>query len=175
MPGSNDSAVQREGDELSVNPADFTVVSLADEIRVDNLWTRLLRRFYDEQLAAGVAPQAATQLAGSADYFVRDFVVAVKQHNLLLAPVGLVRQFAGNWYIVSTLEPTGREIEQHLTGITAFIRFLQGHGLIDAAALRQVEEECAALDYYRQRIDTFWAIEGDGYLAWEQECSLKKS
>jgi hypothetical protein len=175
MPVSNDSPVQMEGNELSVNPAEFTVASLADEIRADNLWTKLLRRFYDEQLAAGLTPQAATQLASSADYFVRDFVVAVKQHNLLLAPAGLIRQFAGNWYIVNTLEPTGREIEQYLTGIAAFFRFLLGHGLIDAAAWRQAEEECGALDYYRQRIDSFWAIQGDGYLAWEQECSLKNS
>ena len=60
------------------------------------------------------------RLANSADYFIRDFVVSIKQRNIFEERPGLVRQFAGNWYIVSNLEPNITELSEHLEGISRF-------------------------------------------------------
>lgn len=173
MTGSSGSKIEAEG-ELKVNPAEFTPLTLEDELRVDRLWQQLLQRFYTEQQEAGLSPADATQLASSADYYIRDFVVGAMQLNLFEERTGLVRRFAGNWYIVNTLEPDAAELQRHLQGIGAFYRFLHAHQLFTAAELARIEEECSALDYYGQRIESFWAIQGDGYLAWERECSLKR-
>ena len=165
-------AVQIEG-ALSITPDDFVVQTLEDEIRVDGLCKQLLYRFYFGQQEQGISPQEATALANSADYFVRDFVVGFKQAHLLANSAGLVRQFAGNWYIMNTLEPSIEELQGHLQGIGAFFRYLHREGLVSAESLLQVEDACGAVEYYRERIESFWAIEGDGYVSWEEECSLK--
>lgn len=163
-----------EGFELlKVDKRDFVPTTLEDELRVDRLCGDLLLRFYDESLASGLSPEAATALAGAADYFVRDFLVSIKSRSIFDERPGLVRQFAGNWYIVNTLEPVAAEIKLYLEGIRAFYRFLHGHQLISLRFLQSIESECSQLDYYVGRIDSFWDIKGDGYPAWEKECSLK--
>ncbi len=156
-----------------LNKNDFDIETLEDEIRVDGLCQRLLRRFYDSRLAAGLTPQDATLLANSADYYLRDFVIDRMHRNPFDESPGLVRQFAGNWYIVNTLEPNVDELARHLAGIRAFYRFLREESLISADYFQTVEAECEALPWFSGRIDAFWAIKDDGYFAWEQECSLK--
>lgn len=158
---------------LVVNKEAFNATTIEDELRADQLCQQLLRRYYDSLLAAGVAPHDATALANGADYYVRDFLVGYKQRNLFDERTGIVRQFAGNWYIVNTLEPGLDELAGHLRGVASFYGFLAEHGLISSSFLAAVAAECADLDYYERRIATFWAIERDGYLAWERECSLK--
>jgi hypothetical protein len=160
-------------DILKVNKKDYVPATLEDELRVDNLLKDLLLRFYNESVEAGLPPELATSLASGADYFVRDFVVSIKNRSIFDERPGIVRQFAGNWYIVNTLEPVAAEIEQFLEGIKAFYRFLHGHQLISLKFLQAIEAECADLDYYSSRIDSFWDITGDGYFAWEKACTLK--
>jgi len=159
--------------ELVINKDDFRLGSLEDELRVDGLCQKLLMRFYFQLLEDGISPDQATFLASSADYFIRDFVVAIRERNIFDEHPGLVRQFAGNWYIVNTLEPNMPELSRHLEGIRAFYRFLRSRDLISAPYLGLIERECDDRDYYAGRIDSFWAITGDGYLAWERECTLK--
>ena len=159
--------------ELVVNKVEFRLGSLEDELRVDGLCRKLLMRFYFQLLEDGISPDQATLLANSADYFIRDFAVAIKERNIFDERPGLVRQFVGNWYIVNTLEPNDAELSRHLAGITAFYQFLRSRALISAAFLDRIERECADRDYYAGRIASFWAIKGDGYLAWERECTLK--
>jgi hypothetical protein len=159
--------------ELVVNKDDFSLGTLEDELRVDGLCRKLLERFYCRLQEEGYSPEKATLLANSADYFVRDFVVAIKGRNLFDERPGLVRQFAGNWYIVNTLEPDIAELSRHLEGAAAFYRFLRHHALISAAYLDRIEQECADTQYYAGRIESFWEIRGDGYFAWERECTLK--
>jgi len=158
---------------LKVNKQDYVLNTLDDEVRVDNLCKELLHRFYNESMQAGLTPADATALASGADYFIRDFVVSIKRRSIFDERAGIVRQFAGNWYIVNTLEPVASEIEGYLAGVKAFYRFLHGHQLISLKFLQALEAECAELDYYASRIESFWAITGDGYPAWEKECSLK--
>jgi hypothetical protein len=161
------------GDGLTVNRDDFRLESLEDEIRVDGLCRGILARFYRQLLAEGVTPERATLLASGADYFVRDFVVGFKGRSPFDERPGVVRQFAGNWYIVNSLEPYIGELSGHLDGIRSFYRFLGSRDLISPAFLAEIEQECSEAEYYRGRIDSFWEISGDGYGAWERECTLK--
>lgn len=160
-------------DLLKVDKRDYVPTTLEDEVRVDKLCSELLHRFYCESQEAGLTPEQATAIAGAADYFIRDFVVSIKGRSIFEERPGIVRQFAGNWYIVNTMEPLSSEIEGYLAGIREFYRFLYGHQLISLKFLQAIEAECNELDYYADRIESFWDIKGDGYGPWEQECTLK--
>lgn len=160
-------------DGLHVNKEEFNLVRQEDYQRVDNLCRELLLRFYEYLLAEGLAPEEATLLANGADYFVRDFLVDCKGYNLFDEKHGIVKQFAGNWYIVNTIEPDMGELSKHLRGIRAFYGFLCDQKLISAAYLVVLDKECSILSYYEGRMESFWKIEGDGYIAWEKECTLK--
>jgi hypothetical protein len=152
----------------------YTPVTQEDFMRVDNLCSALLLSFYEHLQTEGLSPEEATELAKGADYFIRDFVVDFKALNLFDEQPCIVRQFAANWYIYNTLEPDIRQLGGHLQGIRAFYRFLHDHRLISDGYLEKIEKECDDLAYYEGRIESFWEIEGDGYLAWEAECSLKE-
>jgi hypothetical protein len=160
--------------ELQVDKAAFSLLKDEDYLRVDNLCKGLLLSFYEQIQKEGLSPEEASTLASSADYFIRDFVVDFKALNLFNEMPGIIRQFAGNWYILNTLEPDIRQLGSHLRGIRVFYRFLHDHRLISAGFLEQIDKECNDLDYYEGRIESFWGIKGEGYLAWEAECSLKE-
>jgi hypothetical protein len=153
--------------------ADFTILTLDDELRVDALCRDLLMAFYQDRLDSGLDEHDSTQLANSADYFLRDFAIGCRQVNILEETSGLVRQFAGNWYIVNTLEPAADELARHLKGIREFYHYLHRRGAVPDAMLAGVDRETADLDYYAGRITSFWEIADDGYYAWERECSLR--
>ncbi|HEX2768663.1 MAG TPA: hypothetical protein VHN12_05220 [Geobacteraceae bacterium] len=161
-------------EEMRINKDAFTPVTQEDYLRVDNLCRELLLRFYEQLQAGGISPEEATALASGADYFILNFLVDFKGYNLFDERPGIVRQFAGNWYIVNTLEPDIPHLDLHLRGIAAFYRFLRDRQLISAGYLQEIEKECGNLDYYESRIESFWAIEGDGFLFWERECTLKE-
>jgi hypothetical protein len=153
----------------------FDVRNLQDEIRVDELCQRLLQRFLRELVENEKIPAAqAGAMAHGADYFLREFVIPDRRENILALRPGRVRQFAGNWYVVRNLEPNMVELESILKGIAAFYAYLCKIGKVGAELAETVRQECAQLGYYRQRIEDFWAIEGDGYAAWERECTLKE-
>ena len=170
----NNQPARGQGDEPVINKDEFVIVTVDDEIRADGLCKVLLRQFYDSLLEGGMAPQEATLVANGADYYVRDFLVGYKHRSLFDERPGIVRQFAGNWYIVNTIEPTAEELAGHLRGVCAFYRFLHDRGLISGDFLAAMEQEGRDRAIYEGRIRTFWEIEGDGYLAWERECSLKQ-
>ncbi len=157
-----------------VNKDEFAIVTVDDEIRADGLCQSLLKRFYDSLLEGGMDPQEATRVASGADYYVRDFLVGYKHRSLFDERPGIVRQFAGNWYIVNTIDPSMEELAGHLLGVRSFYRFLHDRGLIGGDFLAAMEQECGDGAYYESRIRSFWEIAGDGYLAWERECSLKQ-
>ncbi len=158
---------------LKIDKDTFTPGTPEDDLRVDLQCKHLLQHFYKSQIAQDVSAEEATALANGADYFIRDFVVDFMGLNPFDERPGIVRQFAGNWYIVGTIEPDLQQLAGHLRGIRAFYQYLRGQGLISAGYLQNIEKECDDLVYYESRIESFWGITGDGYLAWEQECSLK--
>jgi hypothetical protein len=157
----------------TIDKKDFDIRTIEDEIRVDGLCRDLLQTFYRHLLDSDILPVEASALASSADYFTRDFVVAIKQGNILDEKPGIVRQFAGNWYIANTMEPNMRELSGHLAGLKAFYGFLHASGFIGGEYLGAIEGECDDSSYYEQRIESFWKIQGDGYFSWERECTLK--
>jgi hypothetical protein len=156
------------------NSSDFDITTLDDELRVDALCRDLLMEFYNELLQAGQDEHDATQLANSADYFIRDYIIGFRQQNVMEEATGLVRGFAGNWYIVNTLEPTASEIAGHLRGIREFYHFLRRRMIVGDSFLATIDRECSDVDFYTSRIESFWDIKGDGYYQWESECSLKQ-
>lgn len=152
----------------------FDIRNLQDEIRVDELCQRFLKCFCRDLVEKeGLSPEKAGALAHGADYFLREFVIADRRENIFALRGGRVRQFAGNWYIIRNLEPNMAELEGILKGVEAFYAYCFTVGKVTGELAEAVRQECARLDYYRQRIDDFWAIEGDGYQAWERECTLK--
>jgi hypothetical protein len=159
--------------EPQVKKDEFSIVTRDDYLRVDNLCKGLLLRFYEYLLEKGLPPEEATTLANGADYFVRDFLVDHKGYNLFDERPGIVKQFAGNWYIVNTIEPDIQQLSRHLQGIRAFYGWLCELRLISVGYLMFLEKECGILSYYEARIEDFWKIEGDGFLEWERKCTLK--
>jgi hypothetical protein len=163
--------VDRDGSFAQRN---FDITDLQDEIRADDLCGRLLRIFYlDLTQEENIPPDEAGTLAYGADYFLREFVIPDRRENIFGLRPGRVRQFAGNWYIVHNLEPNMAELGGILRGVAAFYSYCHKVGKVTAELTRSVNEECGQLDFYRRRIDTFWAIEGGGDEKWERECSLK--
>lgn len=172
MPNQKENG-KSSGDDLQIRKEEFTIITGEDYPRVDTLCRKLLLSFYEDLLADGLSPEEATNLANGADYYVRDFLIDCKGFNLFDERPGIVRQFAGNWYIVNTIEPDMGQLSRHLQGVRAFYGYLRGKNLISMEYLLLIEKECGILSYYEERIDTFWKIEGDGFFAWEKECTLK--
>lgn len=156
--------------QITFEHADFDFESLEDELRVDGLCRQLLEKFYFHLQNSGLTPEQASGLAYSADYFVRDYVIDFLQQNILCPQPGLVRHFAGNWYITRTLEPEMEVLERHLEGVVAWYRFLRQQHLISADELAEVERDAAPLDYFKDRMERFLSLAGDGYEAWDAEC-----
>jgi hypothetical protein len=158
---------------LAVDRAGFDCVTDSDALQADRLCQELLLRFYDAVTAGGAEPLEATEWARGADYFLRDFLIDIKGCNLFAEEPGMIRRFAGNWYIITNLDPDFDLLCRHLEGIRRFYRFLLEHGEISPACYAQVEKECGDLEYFRQRIDDFWALNGDGYTAWDRACPFR--
>jgi hypothetical protein len=153
----------------------FEIHNLQDEIRADQLCQRLLQLFRsDLEEKDRLSPAQAGALAHGADYFLREFVIPDRRENIFALRPGRVCQFAGNWYIVRNLEPNMAELKNILQGIASFYAWCFKVGKVSAELAETVRKECQLLDFYRQRIEDFWAIEGDGYSAWERECTLKE-
>jgi hypothetical protein len=157
-----------------LNKEDYNIQNLDDEIRVDKLSVDLLRHLYqDLTQQRSVPPEQAGEFCQGADYFLREFIVADRCVNLFAVEALHVRQFAGHWYIVRTPEPNLTELKKILTGTAEFYGFLSRQGLVSEVAADEITSQCRELDYYQQRIDDFWAIEDDGYTAWQQACPLE--
>jgi hypothetical protein len=120
-----------------------------------------------------IAPEQAGEFCHGADYFLREFIIADRRVNLFEAIPIHVRQFAGHWYIIRTTEPNLTELKNILSGTAEFYRFLTRQGLITESVASEIAFQCQELDYYKQRIEDFWAIEGDGYNPWRQACPLE--
>jgi len=160
-------------DLTRINPADFDVSTLDDEIRVDELCACLLLAVRDRLLADGNSdPLTVGALCQGADYFLREFIIAECADNLLKLPPERIAQFAGHWYIIRTLEPNTGELATMLSGIAACYRILAETGLVETRLAEEVTAACADLPAYRQRIDEFWAITDDGFDHWRAACPL---
>lgn len=152
----------------------FDIRDLESEIAADQTCLRLLQQFFQAQVEQqGIPPVQAGANARGADYFLREFIIADRRENLLLISPVRVRQFAGNWYIISNLEPDMSELVPILNGVATLYRYLAGTGHVSSEQAGQIELACGDHDYYARRIEEFWAIQGDGFQAWNDACPVK--
>lgn len=151
----------------------FTIENLDDEIRADRLCHQLLRRFARDLTVGGqFAPAAAGALAHGADYFLREFVIGERRENILRLQPARVRQFAGNWYIVRNLEPNLKELHSILEGVVTFYHYLAEQELVDPVLAGEVRAQAADSAYFAARIESFWALEADGFGRWDRDCPV---
>jgi len=149
---------------------DFDFASLEEELRVDERCQSLLNSFYHQMQINGQSSQSASDLAYGADYYLRNYLLDFARQNVVRPKPGIVRYFAASWFITHTLAPEPEVLDQHLTAILEFYRFLHHQHYISAEELLSIEDEVADSTYYHQRIEQFLAIVGDGFFSWDAEC-----
>lgn len=155
------------------NKLNYDISDLATEIKVDQLCSMLLKDFHQHLLAElKLAPLDAGALAAGADYFLREFLIGGRQENIFNCTPERIRQFGGHWYIIRNLEPNMAELTTMLSGTAGFYQYCADKKLTEAGNAEAIRQSCSELDYYRQRIEDFHAISGDGFAAWEQACPL---
>ena len=152
----------------------YRIATLDDEIRADQLCHELLRRCYLYLVEAHELPAEETsRLCYGASYFLCEYLIP----EVRISPFDLsgqdVRRFGGHWYIIRNMEPNLAELTGILEGVLAFAAFCRERDLMTAEQIAAIEGACAELDFYRDRIDSFWAIEKEGYDAWQAGCPLK--
>jgi hypothetical protein len=159
--------------EIIFDHEDFDFETLEEELKVDEQCQRLLQQFYFWLQQRHLAQEQASDLAYSADYYLRDYVLDFLQRNALRPQSGQVRYFAGNWYITRTLEPEAAVLNRHLQAITELYRFMHELKLISADDFAQIERESSEWEFYQQRIAAFLSLAGEGYESWERDCPLE--
>ena len=148
---------------------DFDFDTIEEELRVNERCQSLLHQFYLHLQGRGVDPQHASDLAYSADYYLRDYVLDFARQNVVCPQPGIVSRFAGSWYIKNTLDPEIKALELHLEAIRELYRFLHAQHFICLEELAFLEEEAGQIAFYRQRIECFLEISGDGFAEWDAQ------
>jgi len=156
--------------EKSLEITDFDFSDMEEELRVDERCCALLFDFYQHLQAGGMAVEQASALAYCADYYLRDYLIDACRENVVRPSPGIVRYFAGNWFITHTLDPEMKVLEQYLQAINAFYAYLHSLHCISAEELSILEKEAGDLGYYAGRIESFLNITGDGYTTWAADC-----
>ncbi|ORJ63436.1 hypothetical protein [Geothermobacter hydrogeniphilus] len=157
----------------ALDEASFQIADLEDEIRADRLLGELLRDFLQYRITRhDDDAEDAGRLARGADYFLREFIIGDRRENIYRIPAERIRQFAGNWYIVRNLEPNPVELGDILDGVAAFYAWLESDNRCSSQLSGSIARACGDRDFYRERIDSFWDIEGDGYSRWAAACPL---
>ena len=155
----------------ALNRKSYVIETLEDEIKADNNCKVLLKQFHSYLLNnKNISPIEAGSMASGTDYFLRDFMIDNRRINIFDISPDLVRSFAGNWYITSTLEPNMTELESILAGISHFYSFCAEKNCVKPEIAQKVCQACTQTEYYQQRIENFHNISGDGYIAWNSEC-----
>lgn len=156
--------------EIEFEHGDFEFESIDEELLVDGRCQEILKQFYLFLQQQGMAAEEASELAFSADLYLRDYLIDFGRQNIVRPHPGIITKFAGSWYITHTLDPELASLERHLTAISELYRFLQRRHLISADELSFLLEEAGGLEFYRQRIESFLNLTGAGFAAWDAEC-----
>lgn len=157
--------------EVNVQPDHFCINDLNDEIRVDQLCQKLLKNFHQHLLDSGYfSPLEAGSMAAGADYFLRDYVIDSMRSNIFHITARQVRGFAGNWYVHRNLEPNMKELEVMLKGVQEFYCYCADNRWVDTTVSNEIAAICCAVDYFRERIESFHALTGDDYPGWCEQC-----
>ncbi|WP_303720929.1 hypothetical protein [Malonomonas rubra] len=155
------------------NKSNYRIDDLDSEIRVDRLCSALLKKFHQHLLRQlQFDPLNAGSQAAGADYFLREFMIGKRRQNIFDATAAQIKQFAGNWYIISNLEPNMEELGVMLQGTASFYRYCADNNLVQPETADEIVETCQQTDFFQQRIEDFHAISGNGYTDWDRACPL---
>ncbi len=156
--------------EIVFEHDDFEFDTIDEELLVDGRCRQILKQFYLFLQQRGMTAEQASELAFSADLYLRDYLIDFGRQNIVRPQPGIVTTFAGSWFITHTLDPEFAMLERHLTGITELYRYMHRQHLISADELSGILKEAGELDYFRQRIDSFLNLTGAGFAAWDTGC-----
>ncbi|MDH3999505.1 MAG: hypothetical protein OET90_11800, partial [Desulfuromonadales bacterium] len=100
---------------------EYTINSLDDELRVDRLCVGLIRQMFQTLTQQQThSPEQAGEMCHGIDYFLREFIIGDRCENLFTIAPERIRQFAGHWYIIRTVEPNMTELGGILAGTKTF-------------------------------------------------------
>jgi ABC-type uncharacterized transport system fused permease/ATPase subunit len=156
--------------EIEFEHDDFDFDTIDEELLVDERCQQILKQFYLSLQQQGMPAAEASELAFSADLYLRDYLIDFGRQNIARPQPGIITIFAASWFITHTLDPELAMLERHLAAITALYRYLHSKHLISAAELSFLENEAVQLEFYRQRIDSFLTLTGEGFAAWDAQC-----
>ncbi|MDD2734930.1 MAG: hypothetical protein PHF56_13395 [Desulfuromonadaceae bacterium] len=156
--------------EIDFDHNDFDFETIDEELLVDGRCQQILKQFYLFLQQQGMSAEQASELAFSADLYLRDYLIDFGRQNIVRPQPGIVTKFAASWFITHTLDPEIGLLERHLTAITELYRYMHRQHLISADELAFLLQEAGELEYYRQRIDSFLNLTGSGFAAWDAEC-----
>jgi hypothetical protein len=156
--------------EIEFEHDDFEFDTIDEELLVDGRCQQILKQFYLFLQQQGMVAEHASELAFSADLYLRDYLIDFGRQNVVRPKPGIVTTFAGSWYITHTLDPEFVTLERHLTAISELYRYLHRQHLISAEELTFLLKEAGELEFYRQRIESFLNLSGAGFVAWDAEC-----
>ena len=159
--------------EIEYEHDDFEFDTIDEELLVDGRCQQILKHFYLSLQQQGMSAEEASELAFSADLYLRDYLIDFGRQNIVRPRPGIVTTFAGSWFITHTLDPEIVTLERHLTALSELYRFLHRQHFISAEELSFLLKEAGQLEFYRQRIDSFLNLTGEGFVAWDAECPAK--
>ena len=159
--------------EIEFEHDDFEFDTIDEELLVDERCQQILKQFYLYLQQQGMAAEKASELAFSADLYLRDYLIDFGRQNIVRPRPGIVTTFAGSWFITHTLDPEFAALECHLTALTELYCYLHRRHLISADERTFLLAEAAQLEYYRLRIESFRNLSGDGFVAWDAECPAR--
>lgn len=162
-----------ESPDAAFEHDDFEFETIDDELLVDQRCQQLLKRFYLYLQQQGMPAERASEMAFSADLYLRDYLLDFGRQNVVRPQPSIITKFAASWFITHTLDPEFEMLEQHLKAIVKFYRYLHRQHLIAKEELAFLEREAGDLDFFKARIDSFLGITGDGFVAWDQECPAR--
>ncbi len=156
--------------DIEFDQDDFDFTTIDEELVVDERCQQILKHFYLFLQQQGMSAEGASDLAFSADLYLRDYLIDFGRQNIVRPKPGIVTTFAGSWFITHTLDPDLALLERHLTALSELYRFMHRQHLISAYELAFLLDEAGQLEFFRQRIDSFLNISADGFVAWDAAC-----
>lgn len=161
--------------EIDFEHDDFEFDTIDEELLVDERCQQILKQFYLFLQQQGMPAEQASELAFSADLYLRDYLIDFGRQNIVRPQPGIVTKFAGSWFITHTLDPEFEMLERHLVAITELYRYMNRQHLISADELGFLLDEAGQHEYFRTRVASFLNLTGGGFAEWDAQCPAQLS
>lgn len=156
--------------EIEYEHDDFEFETIEEELLVDERCQQILKQFYLFLQQQGMVAEHASELAFSADLYLRDYLIDYGRQNIVRPHPGIVTKFAASWFITHTLDPDFAILERHLTALSELYRYMHRQHLISAEELSFLLDEAGRREFYQQRINSFMNLTGAGFAEWDAAC-----